>query len=76
MDSFSTDGTEIYYQRSGGRDEVWAVPTLGGSPSRVASGNSIVPSADGASLFYVKSESRGIFRTNRIRNCRGESLQL
>ncbi len=65
MDSFSTDGTEIYYQRSGGRDEVWAVPTLGGSPSRVASGNSIVPSADGASLFYVKSESRGIFRANR-----------
>ena len=65
VDSFSTDGTEIYYQRSGGRDEVWAVPTLGGSPSRVASGNSIVPSADGASLFYVKSESRGIFRANR-----------
>ena len=65
VDSFSTDGTEIYYRRSGGRDEVWAVPALGGSPSRVASGNSLVPSPDGASLFYLKSENRGIFRTSR-----------
>ena len=31
---FSPDGKEIYYVRSLGRDEVWAVPTLGGSPRR------------------------------------------
>ena len=30
VDTFSSDGKEIYYVRSFGRDEVWAVPTLGG----------------------------------------------
>ena len=35
VDTFSSDGKEIYYARSFGRDEVWAVPTLGGgSPAR------------------------------------------
>ena len=29
--------------------------------SRVASGNALVPSADGASLFFLKSDSRGDF---------------
>ncbi len=37
VDTFSPDGKEIYYRRSLGRDEVWAVPTLGGAPRRVAS---------------------------------------
>ena len=31
IDSFSPDGKEIYYQKYLGRDEIWAVPTLGGS---------------------------------------------
>ena len=35
VDNFSPDGKEIYYARSLGRDEVWAVPTLGGTPRRV-----------------------------------------
>src|SRR6201987_2921037 len=34
VNTFSPDGTEIYYARSIGRDEAWAVPTLGGSPRR------------------------------------------
>jgi len=63
--SFSTDGTEIYYRRSEGRDEIWAVPALGGTPSRVVSGSSAVPSADGASLYYLKNGSRGIFRASK-----------
>ena len=46
-DSFSTDGTEIYYSRFLGRSEEWAVPTLGGKPTRVVSGFAVVPSADG-----------------------------
>jgi len=29
VDSFSPDDTEIYYGRVSGRDEEWAVPTLG-----------------------------------------------
>ncbi len=62
---FSPDGTEIYYTTSGGRDEIWAMPALGGTASRVASGTALVPSADGASLFFLKSDSRGIFRTSK-----------
>jgi len=63
VSSFSADGTEIYYQA--GRNESWAVPTLGGTPSRVAVGNALVPSADGAWIYYVKGASRGVFRTSR-----------
>jgi len=63
VDSFSFDGSEIYFNRVLGRDEVWAIPTLGGSARRLASGRSLVPSADGSSLFYLKSDSQGIFRT-------------
>jgi eukaryotic-like serine/threonine-protein kinase len=62
LDNFSPDGTEIYYGRSLGRDEVWAVPALGGTPRRVASAVFMVPSPDGASIFYTKSGSSGIFR--------------
>jgi len=63
--SFAPDGTEIYYTRELGRDEEWAVPTLGGAPRRVASGRSLVPSPDGNSLFYLKSDSRTIFRAEK-----------
>jgi hypothetical protein len=43
VDSFSPDGKEVYYERSLGRDEVWAVPTLGGAPRRVASASRVSP---------------------------------
>jgi hypothetical protein len=33
---------------------VWAVPTLGGAPRRVAAGRSLVPSPDGSFLYYLK----------------------
>ncbi len=62
VNSFSFDGSEIYFSRLLGRDEVWAIPTLGGTPHRIVSGVFAVPSADGASLFYLKSNSRGIYR--------------
>ena len=62
VDIFSPDGKEIYYRRFVGRNEVWAVPTLGGSPRRVASAFHVVPSPDGASIFYAKSDNPGIFR--------------
>ena len=65
VDTFSSDGKEVYYGRSLGRDEVWAVPTLGGSPRRVASARYIVPSPDGSSIFYSKSEDSGIFRAEK-----------
>ena len=62
VDIFSPDGKEIYYRRFLGRNEVWAVPTLGGIPRRVASAFYVVPSPDGASIFYSKSDNPGIFR--------------
>ena len=65
VDTFSPDGTEVYYARFLGRDEVWAVPALGGSPRRVASANYLIFSPDGGSIFYVKSGNSGIFRAEK-----------
>jgi hypothetical protein len=62
VDNFSPDGREVYYGRNLGRDEIWAVPALGGSPRRVASAGSVLPSSDGTSLFFTKSDSPAIFR--------------
>jgi serine/threonine protein kinase len=65
IETFSADGNEIYYKREAGRDEVWAVPTLGGTPRRLLEGLNVRPSADGKSLFYTKSEERlSIFRSD------------
>ena len=63
VSSFSFDGSEIYYSRLLGRDEVWAIPTLGGNPHRIVSGIFAAPSADGSSIFYLKSNSQAVFRT-------------
>ena len=65
VNNFSPDGKEIYYKRSTGRDEVWAVPTLGGNPRRVAAASYVLPSPDGASIFYMKSDSPEIFRAEK-----------
>ncbi|MFZ0739894.1 MAG: protein kinase [Candidatus Acidiferrales bacterium] len=65
LNSFSLDGTEIYYQRSGGRSEIWAVPTLGGAPRKILSGSAVVPSPDGNFLFYVDDESATIMRADK-----------
>ena len=65
VDNFSPDGNEVYYGRSLGRREVWAVPTLGGSPHRVASTGYLLPSPDDASIFYTKWDNPGIFRALR-----------
>jgi serine/threonine protein kinase len=65
VDDFSSDGKEIFYERSLGRDEVWAVPTLGGTPRRVVSGYSAVPSPDGVFIYYDKADGPGIFRAEK-----------
>ena len=49
--SFSADGTEILFGPSLGDYEIWAIPTLGGSPRRVANGIAVAPGIDGHSLF-------------------------
>jgi serine/threonine protein kinase/Tol biopolymer transport system component len=65
VDNFTPDGKEIYYMRNIGRNETWAVPTLGGSPRRVASTGYLVSSPDGAYIYYWKTDSPGIFRATK-----------
>ena len=43
---------------------MWAVPTLGGSPRRVATGRYLISSPDGTSMFYVKAGT-GIYRADK-----------
>ena len=64
VDDFSPDGKEVYYG-SPRRDEVWAVPTLGGSPRHVASAMFVLPSPDGTSIFCVKPDNPAIFRVGK-----------
>jgi serine/threonine protein kinase len=61
--SFSSDGTEVYYGID--LNEVWAVPTLGGSSHRVTSAAWVLPSPDGASFYYSKLDDPGIFRVGK-----------
>ncbi len=65
VNTFSPDGKEIYYGRMLGREEVWAVPTLGGTPRHAASAGYVVPSLDGSSIFYGKYGSSGIYRSEK-----------
>jgi serine/threonine protein kinase/Tol biopolymer transport system component len=65
VNTFSPDGKEIYYRRVLGRDEVWAVPTLGGVPRHVVSGFRAIPSPDGALIYYRKSFGSGIYRAEK-----------
>src|SRR5580692_11711713 len=65
VDGFSPDGAQIYYGKSEERAEEWAVPTLGGKPSRIVSGTSMSPSPDGAFLFYTDSDERTVFRAGK-----------
>jgi serine/threonine protein kinase/Tol biopolymer transport system component len=65
VDSFSPDGSEIYYGKSEERAEEWSVPTLGGKPSRVVSGANLAPSPDGAYLFHTDTDARVISRAGK-----------
>jgi serine/threonine protein kinase/Tol biopolymer transport system component len=66
VENFSADGTEIYYRRNLGRDEIWAVPTLGGAPHRMVPGRFLATSPDGNWLFYLKTDSpQAVFRAGK-----------
>jgi Tol biopolymer transport system component/predicted Ser/Thr protein kinase len=65
VDSFSPDGTLIYYQKTLIVDEVWSIPTLGGVSTRVLAGTSLVPSVDAASFFYLKLRQYKVFRADK-----------
>jgi len=53
LDDFSADGTRIYYERELGEREVWGIPTLGGTPTRVVAGYGYFSAPDGKTFFYV-----------------------
>ena len=66
VENFSADGSEIYYHRNLGLDEIWAVPALGGAPHRVVPGRSLATSPDGNWLYYLKTDpSNTIFRAGK-----------
>ena len=80
---FSSDGKEVYYERTFPRLEVWTVPALGGAPRRLVSGGFPVPSPDGTFIYYVKSDSTGIFRSGKsglneelVYNAKGTGLDF
>ena len=74
VDSFSPDGTEIFYQRSTGTDEVWVVPTLGGTARHVATGRGLVSSSDGNSFLYWKWDDWSVVRLTKSGSAEEEPL--
>ena len=75
VDNFSPDGTEIYYGRSTVGVEIWAVPTLGGSPRRAANGFTMAPSQDGGFIYSLRTGKRGLSR-REIRARRRRSVHI
>ena len=49
--SFSADGNEILFGPSLGDYEIWSIPTLGGSPHRIANGVTVAPCSEGHALI-------------------------
>jgi serine/threonine protein kinase/Tol biopolymer transport system component len=66
VESFSADGSQIYYIRRLGQDETWGVPTLGGAALQIVSGAAVQPSSDGEWLYYFKSSNpHAVFRSSK-----------
>ena len=59
VDSFSTDGTQIFYETGG---EAMAVAALGGPATRLVSGGRLVPSPTDDFLFFSNPSENGVFR--------------
>ena len=63
LDGFSTDGTQVYYGVLGANQAIYSVPTLGGTPTVVATGQGLAASADGNWLYYIKGfKENAVFR--------------
>jgi len=65
MDSFSPDGTQIYYELQTGGGEIWTVPTLGGSATWVVSGRNLITSPDGNAYFLFRLQDGSIYRKSK-----------
>ena len=63
VESFSPDGTQIYYTNDFAGQESFAVPTLGGASAVVAPGFNLAVSPDGNFFYFVKGgRSNSVFR--------------
>ncbi len=63
VENFSSDGTEIYYNLATPEGESRSVPALGGASTFVASGDHVVTSSDGGTLYFTKSRpNNAVFR--------------
>lgn len=62
LDSFSPDGTQIYYDIRTGNYDAWSIATLGGTPTRMTSGVDLVSSPDGKWFYYGNPTSNTVMR--------------
>ncbi len=66
VDSFSPDGTQIYYSLNASEAGIRSVPTLGGATTIIATGSGLVPSPDENFFYFIKRlESNGVFRRSK-----------
>jgi serine/threonine protein kinase len=66
VDSFSPDGTQIYYETTRGSGGVWTIPTLGGTPSRVVTGRGLITSPGDGSFFFIRPENGTIWHKPKL----------
>jgi serine/threonine protein kinase len=67
VETFSPDGTQIYYSNDFSGEESFSVPTLGGASSLVASGFGLAISPDGNSFYFIKSRrDNAVFRKPKV----------
>jgi serine/threonine protein kinase/Tol biopolymer transport system component len=57
VNSFSSDGTKVYFSGLHGFASGSAISTLGGSPVHLVNGDGLVPSTDGKYIYYLKGET-------------------
>jgi Tol biopolymer transport system component/predicted Ser/Thr protein kinase len=68
VETFSPDGTQIYYSNDFSGRESFSVPTLGGASSVAASGFGLALSSDGNSYYFIKigGGENSVFRKPRV----------
>jgi serine/threonine protein kinase len=65
VESFSPDGTQIYYTNGFSGEESFSVPTLGGASALVANGFGLAISPDGNTFYYINSGLGAVVRRPR-----------
>ena len=67
VDSFSPDGTRIYYDNTRVGEGIHSVPTLGGTPAVVTDGQGLALSPDGNWLYFIRQfKEIGVYRRSRM----------